>query len=975
MSGYGRSHPKDDRSQGGRRRSVSPRRDRRGEDPYGHRDESRNTRSSTGRQDYGGSGRDSGFGRRGGRGDYRGDRGSQGSGSTQSSGSFRSSLPNLPKAVDVPKGGRLFELKEPEMKGTAGSSTRINVNHYEIQSLPVQKTYQYNIRMRVPGSSQRRGGEKVSSMQKAKVVLHDTVRSLWGSLFVFDGVSLGWSPKEFVPVGKECTTTIDLPGHTSEKPNQIQIAIRNNGPLDIGALVTYMKEGRIDLNPMGDATIEPLLKWLNAVFRKDPASREGWVTRPNANAYFERSRDTMMELRSTGGVLEALRGVFQTIQLRFGKVTLNVDTATTAFWTPDKNLIQLVHALAGIPPRENIERWFLEIPDRFFHMCQRLIGIFINVQHLNPWQNAKKMKFQKFSLKDSRETKFDELDHTTGATIRTTVYDYFKRKYNVTLRYPELPLAVTKDGEFPLELCYSSAGERFKEPLQGTETADFIKFATAPAFVRAQQITENVKKLHWHELEGPTAFGLSVKPHMLQIAGRVLPSPIPQYGGGTSDSRAPEGGRWNLRNKVLLQPGRITSWGLLYFPGRGPIDDGTLQRWASAVMQSFRALGLSVPRGLPSFLKGNPQGTMSQMIAELMTKAKQTFGQKPDLLMFLIHGSSEMLYKTIKNICDVLFGVASQVMLVEKAVLGRGQPQYLANICLKVNVKLGGINSTIQEPMLCRQRWMMMGGDTSHPTPSQLRLNPPPPSFSALSASWDRNCTAYTSIASAQFAKEQLISDFTEMARELIKRYKTKNKEAVPEAILYYRDGLSEGEFVQILANEAEPLRYLLEEFDGPKPKVTVVVCVKRHHTRLFPTEHGDKLGNVLPGTVVENSVSNDIFLVAHLGLQGTVRPTRYAVLLDENNLSADEFQRLTNNICWAYARATTAVSVGKQSSSAITANVSIRFNADLLELVPPVYYADQACERAKLHMREGPDGTNFLGNVHENLKFSMYWQ
>lgn len=46
----------------------------------------------------------------------------------------------------------------------------------------------------------------------------------------------------------------------------------------------------------------------------------------------------------------------------------------------------------------------------------------------------------------------------------------------------------------------------------------------------------------------------------------------------------------------------------------------------------------------------------------------------------------------------------------------------------------------------------------------------------------------------------------------------------------------------------------------GPKaPKLTVVVCVKRHHTRMFPTEAGDKNGNVLPGTVVENSHKNDI--------------------------------------------------------------------------------------------------------------------
>jgi len=77
----------------------------------------------------------------------------------------------------------------------------------------------------------------------------------------------------------------------------------------------------------------------------------------------------------------------------------------------------------------------------------------------------------------------------------------------------------------------------------------------------------------------------------------------------------------------------------------------------------------------------------------------------------------------------------------------------------------------------------------------------------------------------------------------------------------------------------------------------------------------------------VENSSANDIckytqsipegfprpadtqqVLISQAILQGTARPTRYCTLLDENDLSADDFQRMTNNICWTYARATKAV-------------------------------------------------------------------
>ena len=95
------------------------------------------------------------------------------------------------------------------------------------------------------------------------------------------------------------------------------------------------------------------------------------------------------------------------------------------------------------------------------------------------------------------------------------------------------------------------------------------------------------------------------------------------------------------------------------------------------------------------------------------------------------------------------------------------------------------------------------------------------------------------------------------------------------------------------------------------KAKVSVIVCVKRHHTRFFPLDKGDKNGNIAVGTVVENGHGKDIFMVSHAGLQGTVRPTHYMMLHDENNLTAVEFQRICNNVCYAYGRATVSVSIG----------------------------------------------------------------
>ena len=60
----------------------------------------------------------------------------------------------------------------------------------------------------------------------------------------------------------------------------------------------------------------------------------------------------------------------------------------------------------------------------------------------------------------------------------------------------------------------------------------------------------------------------------------------------------------------------------------------------------------------------------------------------------------------------------------------------------------------------------------------------------------------------------------------------------------------------------------------------------------------------------------------------GSTRPTHYYVVHDEIGIGADQLQGLTNDVSYMFARATKAVS-----------------------LIPPAYYADLACERAREYL------------------------
>lgn len=149
-----------------------------------------------------------------------------------------------------------------------------------------------------------------------------------------------------------------------------------------------------------------------------------------------------------------------------------------------------------------------------------------------------------------------------------------------------------------------------------------------------------------------------------------------------------------------------------------------------------------------------------------------------------------------------------------------------------------------------------------------------------------------------------------------------------------------QGQFSIVVNDEIPKIRASFRKFDTAqtayRPKLTVVICGKRHHTRFYPTEaaNADHNGNPRPGTIVDRGVTAiyefDFFLQAHGGLQGTTRPTHYYVICNEMDMNADDLQSLTNTVSYTFARATKAVS-----------------------LAAPAYYADLACERGRCYLHK----------------------
>ena len=222
---------------------------------------------------------------------------------------------------------------------------------------------------------------------------------------------------------------------------------------------------------------------------------------------------------------------------------------------------------------------------------------------------------------------------------------------------------------------------------------------------------DNVKRFAWHTLSTPAKMGLSVSTSMLRVPCRILPAPDLAYAKGANRGEA-TGGQWNLRGKFFLRPAKFKSWGVMYLAGGlRQADDPTLQNFCRALVTSLGSVGLGTPSSPPAFLRGNPQGDLKREVTELIGKTGRAFKAKPEILFFLLHDKANpQIYKVLKSVCEVDFGIPSQVMIVEKALRDKGQMQYLGNIGLKVNCKLGGLNSKVEEPLFRQARFMMLGG-------------------------------------------------------------------------------------------------------------------------------------------------------------------------------------------------------------------------------------------------------------------------
>ncbi|KAL8550273.1 hypothetical protein ACS0TY_008915 [Phlomoides rotata] len=867
---------------------------------------------------------------------------------------------NVGKILDA-KPASYAVARRPDSGGVEGRVINLLANHFLVQFDPSQRIFHYDVEI---SPSPSKG---IARKIKQKLV-EEHPKVLSGALPVYDGRRTIYSPLEFqddrleffislpmISVGKTVSPSLEL----MEQHKIFRVNIKLVSKFDGKVLSTYLDKGD-DCAPLPQEYIHAL----DVVLRERPLEK----CIASGRSFYS---SLMGGAKEIGGGAVAYRGFFQSLRPTQQGLALNVDFSVTAF-----------HESIGVIP-------YLQKRFDFMHdVVQRKTRCLTSEERKEVEKALKNtrifvchretvQRYRVHSLTDevAENLWFPDRD---GKSLR--LVNYFKDHYDHDIQHRNLPclqISRRKACYLPMELCVICEGQKFLGKLSDDQTAKLLK-------IGCQRPSER-KAIIDRVMEGPAGptsgdqaneFKLQVTREMTRLKGRLLQPPKLKLGhGGHVRNLTPSrhDRQWNLMDSHVFEGTRVERWAIISFGGSAD-QKSSVPKFMSQLSQRCEQLGIFLHKNSvisPLFEPMHVLGNAKLLESKLKMVHKAAFNNLQ--LLICVMERKHKGYADLKRIAETSIGVLSQCCLYSN--LGKLSSQFLANIALKINAKVGGSTVALysslpsQMPRLFRQDEpvIFMGADVTHPHP----LDDYSPSVAAVvgSVNWPA-ANKYVSRMRSQTHRQEIIQDLSAMVGEILDDFYEELSE-LPRRIIFFRDGVSETQFNKVLQDELEAIRHGCSKFPGYSPPITFMVVQKRHHTRLFVSETDPPFTvsdeNVAPGTVVDTVITHptefDFYLCSHWGVKGTSRPIHYHVLWDENKFTSDEVQKLVYNLCYTFVRCTKPIS-----------------------LVPPAYYAHLAAYRGRLYLdrsdctststisRPSPPKTTPLPKLSENIRKLMFY-
>ncbi|CAL4106281.1 unnamed protein product, partial [Meganyctiphanes norvegica] len=810
--------------------------------------------------------------------------------------------------------------------GREGRPITLRANHFQI-SMPRGYIHHYDVSIQPDKCPRKVNREIIETMVNAFPRIFSTLKP------VFDGRSNLYT-RDPLPIGNEkMELEVTLPGEGRDRV--FKVAMKWLAQVNLYTLEEALEGEHAQFRMSA-------IQALDVVMRHLPSM----TYTPVGRSFFSAPDGYYHPL---GGGREVWFGFHQSVRPSQWKMMLNIDVSATAFYKAQA-VIEFMCEVLDI--REIGEQRKPLTDSQRVKFTKEIRGLKIEITHCGTMR--RKYRVCNVTRRPAQMQSFP-LQLENGQTVECTVAKYFLDKYKMKLRFPHLPcLQVGQEHKhtyLPLEVCNIVPGQRCIKKLTDMQTSTMIKATARSAPDREREINNLVRKADFNNDPYMQEFGLTISTAMMEVRGRVLPPPKLQYGGRTKQQALPNQGVWDMRGKQFFTGVEIRVWAIACFAPQRTVREDALRNFTQQLQKISNDAGMPII-GQPCFCKyANGPDQVEPMFRYL----KSTFTGL-QLVCVVLPGKTPV-YAEVKRVGDTVLGMATQC--VQAKNVNKTSPQTLSNLCLKINVKLGGINSILVpgiRPKVFNEPVIFLGADVTHPPAGDNKK----PSIAAVVGSMDAHPSRYAATVRVQQHRQEVIQELSSMVKELLIQF-YKSTRFKPNRIILYRDGVSEGQFQTVLQHELTAMREACIKLEADyKPGITYIAVQKRHHTRLFCSdkkEQSGKSGNIPAGTTVDVGITHptefDFYLCSHQGIQGTSRPSHYHVLWDDNHFDSDELQCLTYQLCHTYVRCTRSVSIPA-----------------------PAYYAHLVAFRARYHLVEkehdSGEGSHQSGNSEDRTPTAM---
>ena len=722
-----------------------------------------------------------------------------------------------------PSSLHIYTVSSVEKKvGNSGRKIPLRANHFPMQiNVPGGVIYHYDVNFILPDKKEVKKSDR-KLLLEAIERLKQKYPEIFNHTVVFDGL------KNVYTCEKLKFSSDKFEGHVEIKKNatylmvtEVKVILKYLRLINVNSAVTeYCKRGT------AETKCDDVIQALNIVLNMTPQLYHETFGLNHFNP--NTSNGTSIDI---GGGASLWVGTFTSVRLGW-KPMLNVDVANTVGFD-ERPVAKFIEKI--LESNRGYDQSHISLKDKhdFDTVNDKIkdVKICYNV----PGPNGYKRNYRVNKMMPAANKLKVKLDSGAECTIEK----YFKDRYNLNLDFPHYPCIHVGKPEktvyLPIELfIIKKQFLPLSKRLDDNQSQRMIKAAAKPPKERCETIKANLKNLanHYESDLYANKFGLKVSGEMTKVEGRVLGPPALKYKNEGEFSEV-KNGKWKVGrrgDKIILgflKPMNLKYWAILDLSN---LPGNSKEKFVDRIRSEGNMRGMLVDN--PTYGNANIRNTsqvketFEKLYNDIRKKKENKEGKNEDgskVLILVINPKQSTIKDELKYLGDAVLRVPTQFVL-KTNVTGRDNngPSYqvLHNLCLKMNHKLGGVNHALCKGLpLMNEVVMVMGADVTHSPSSD---NSKKPSIAAVVGSVDLDFYQFNveirlqerSDENSKLEKKskdkgravEEIQQMENIAHSFLSKFYKKRKRH-PEQIIYYRDGVSDGQFRGVFNHELSAIR------------------------------------------------------------------------------------------------------------------------------------------------------------------------